>query len=63
MEHLEDVDWVARLLKVPPSWVYAHAEAGTLPSRKVGKYRRFVPSEIEEFLEGQREGGDAGNNA
>ena len=55
-EQLEDVAWVSRRLKVPKSWVYQHAETGMLPSRKVGKYRRFVPSEIEEFIEGRRQG-------
>ena len=57
-ENLLTVEDVARLLAVPKSWVYQHAEAGTLPSRKIGKYRRFVPAEITEFLEGRRPAND-----
>lgn len=50
------VDDVARRLSVPRSWVYSSAEAGTLPSVKVGRYRRFVPSEIDRYLQARREG-------
>lgn len=55
-ESLLTVDDVARRLSVPRSWVYSSAEAGTLPSVKVGRYRRFVPSEIEQYLSARREG-------
>ena len=47
----------ARLLGVPVSWVYANAETGRLPSFRVGKYRRFRPSELLAWLENHR-----GNN-
>ncbi|MBI3781165.1 MAG: helix-turn-helix domain-containing protein [candidate division NC10 bacterium] len=47
---------VAALLAVPVSWVYAQAEAGRLPSFKIGKYRRFDPQAIREWLEQQRGG-------
>ena len=45
---------VAARLGVPVSWVYAAAERGTLPSFKIGKYRRFDWREIEVWLETQR---------
>ena len=41
---------IALMLGVPVSWVYANAEAGQLPSFKVGHYRRFRRSDIEEYL-------------
>lgn len=48
---------VARLFNVPTSWVYAQAEAGALPSFKLGKYLRFRPSEIAAWLAERRRGG------
>jgi len=41
---------VAERLKVRTSWVYQAAAAGTLRSYKVGRYVRFVWSEVEEDL-------------
>lgn len=44
---------VASILKVPVSWVYKHTrpECGNpLPHIKVGKYLRFLPSDIREYL-------------
>ncbi len=49
-EPLLSVGDVASLLHVPPSWVYAQAEAKTLPSFKIGKYRRFQRAEVEAWL-------------
>jgi excisionase family DNA binding protein len=46
---------VASRLGVPISWVYSAAEAGTLPSFKIGKYRRFDPREIAAWLEQRRQ--------
>jgi len=40
----------------PVSWWYAAAEAGRIPSYKVGKYRRFKISEVEAWLAGQKQG-------
>jgi excisionase family DNA binding protein len=58
-DRLINVQDVAHRLGVPISWVYAQAEAGTLPSFKVGRYRRFCPREIDRYLEAQRHGKDA----
>jgi excisionase family DNA binding protein len=43
---------VAAFLKVSRSWVYMHAEDGTLPSVRIGGLRRFVPSQIRAFATG-----------
>jgi len=51
------VEEVARLLRVPKSWVYEHIrpERGDpLPSVKLGKYVRFETSALREWLERQR---------
>ncbi len=40
---------VARYLGCSRSWVYLHAEDGTLPSVRIGGLRRFVPEEIRAF--------------
>ena len=40
----------------PASWWYANAEAGKVPSYKIGKYIRFKPSEIEAWLQTRRQG-------
>jgi excisionase family DNA binding protein len=53
-EPLVGVKEVAAILGVPTSWVYAAGEAGTLPSYRIGKYRRFRPSEIAAWLEPRR---------
>jgi excisionase family DNA binding protein len=41
---------VAELLSVPKSWVYAEARAGRLPHIKIGRYRRFSPASVEEWI-------------
>lgn len=48
---------VAVKLAVPTSWVYAKSESGGLPSYKLGHYRRFKWSEIEEYLRACRSNG------
>ena len=56
LHELLTVDDVAALLKVSPSWVYEHTRArGTvraerLPYIKIGKYKRFDPRSVREFL-------------
>lgn len=41
---------VADLLNTKRSWVYQKAEDGTLPSFKLGHYRRFRAEAIEAYL-------------
>ena len=56
MEPLVDVEKVKEVYGNKLSWWYAAAEAGRVPSYKVGKYRRFRLSEIEAWLAAQRQG-------
>jgi excisionase family DNA binding protein len=55
-EKLNGVPWVARRLSVERSWVYMACAKGVLPHIKVGRYLRFAPSEVEEWLAKQRGG-------
>jgi excisionase family DNA binding protein len=56
LHELLTVEDVAALLKVSRSWVYEHTRArGTaravrLPYIKIGKYTRFDPQAVHEFL-------------
>lgn len=52
-EGLWDAKDVQAYLKVSRSWVYLHAEAGTLPSVKIGGLRRFMPGQIRAFARGE----------
>ena len=46
---------VADFLGLHENWVYDHAVAGDLPSYKIGATRRFIRTEIEEWLAAQRQ--------
>jgi len=56
LHELLTVEDVAALLKVSRSWVYEHTRSrGTarterLPYIKIGKYKRFDPQSVREFL-------------
>ena len=56
LHELLTVEDVAALLKVSRSWVYEHtrsrggARAERLPFIKIGKYTRFDPRSVHEFL-------------
>jgi excisionase family DNA binding protein len=56
LEELLTVEEVAAWLKVSKTWVYEHTRArGTsraerLPFLKIGKYTRFDPEAVREFL-------------
>jgi len=48
---------VSKLLHVPVSWVYEHTRprcANPLPHLKLGKYLRFFPSDIADYLQDAR---------
>jgi hypothetical protein len=57
LHELLTVEDVATLLKVSRSWVYEHTRSrGTsrterLPYIKIGKYKRFDPRSVREFLQ------------
>ena len=44
---------VGAYLNVSRSWVYLHAEAGTLPSLRIGGLRRFDPEAIRAYARGE----------
>lgn len=41
------------------AWVLAQANAGVIPSRKVGRSRRFTEQDLTDYLESVREGGSS----
>ena len=55
-EQLVGVQALADRYGPKASWWYQAAERGDVPSYKLGKYRRFKPSEVERWLESCRSG-------
>lgn len=55
-EALWDAKDVAAYLKVSRSWVYQHAEDGTLPSVRIGGLRRFVPEQVRQYAQSDPSG-------
>ena len=51
VDQLLTVEQVASLLGVDKAYVYTQARAGKIPSVKLGKYRRFSPSQIKKWLD------------
>jgi excisionase family DNA binding protein len=49
-ERLEDVEETAHRLNVRPSWIYLKVAQKEIPHIKVGKYLRFYPSRVDEWL-------------
>lgn len=56
-EPLLDPQDAAALLSVKPSWVYEAVRSGRLPYLKVGRHIRFLRSDLEGWVMGQRAGG------
>jgi excisionase family DNA binding protein len=48
---------VAALLRVKPSTVRAYAQHGVLPCVRIGNRLRFVPSDIDQWIELRRSKG------
>ena len=53
---LVNAEWVAARLDVPVSWVYRAARREEIPHIPVGRYVRFRPDQIEEWLAAQTRG-------
>lgn len=51
------VTQLARLLNVTRGWIYDEVEAGALPCVRVGRNLRFVPSEVNAYLQARRDAG------
>ena len=56
LEEFVGVGDLERHFKLPRSWWYSKAEAGEVPSFKIGKYRKFRISEVASWLEQHRAG-------
>lgn len=54
-QELRDIDWIAKKLGVPVSWIYSRTRTNEIPHYKVGKYVRFDESEIWAWLKKQNE--------
>lgn len=48
---LVDADGAAELLAVPASWLLREARAERIPHLRLGKYVRFEPDALSEWLE------------
>lgn len=47
---------VARILGKEPGWVAKAASRGIIPSRKVGRDRRYTAQDVADYLDSVREG-------
>jgi excisionase family DNA binding protein len=50
MERLLTADELAERLGTKTDWVWAQARAGRIPDVRLGRYRRFRESAVEEWL-------------
>jgi excisionase family DNA binding protein len=48
----------AQKLGVSRQWLQIEAAAGRVPSRKVGRYRRFTDQDLQDYLDSVRQGAD-----
>lgn len=55
-EDLVSVEDVARMLRVSVDWVYDRAASGDLPSYRLGRHLRFMPSEVWAVVRTWRQG-------
>jgi excisionase family DNA binding protein len=51
LEPLLEAEEVAKLLGVDVGYVYSQARAKKIPSVKIGKYRKFSPSQLKKWLD------------
>ena len=60
---LLDAHQAAGILSVRPSWIYDAARRGELPRVRLGKHVRFLRSDLERWVAGQRHGATSGNTS
>ena len=53
---LLNVDELSERLNVSPGWIYERTRTKSIPHRKIGKYVRFVESEVNAWLDETYEG-------
>lgn len=51
LEPLLEAEEVAKILGVDTGYVYSQARARKIPSIKMGKYRKFSPSQLKKWLD------------
>jgi excisionase family DNA binding protein len=51
LEPLLEAKQVAELLGVDRAYIYSQSRAGKIPSIKLGKYRKFSPSQLKKWLD------------
>jgi excisionase family DNA binding protein len=51
LEALLDAEDVAKILGLEVEYVYSQARAGIIPSVKLGKFRKFSPSQLKKWLD------------
>lgn len=56
-------DDVATRWNVPRSWVYARAREGSIPHVRLGRYVRFDPDLLDQFIVDQYDFGNNENGA
>lgn len=56
-EPLLKPDAAAALLSVRTSWVYEAVRDGRLPCVRIGRHLRFLRSDLEDWVAGQRDSG------
>ncbi len=54
-QNLIGIKAMAKKLDVPQSWIYSRTRTGEIPHYKVGKYVKFVESEVMDWLKNQNE--------
>ncbi len=56
-QKLADIKEMAGILRVPVSWIYQRTRLGpgAIPFMKVGKYVRFNPTEVIDFLKNREQ--------
>ena len=51
LDPLLSAEKVAEILGVDIAYIYSQARSGKMPSIKLGKYRRFSPSQLKKWLD------------
>ncbi len=62
VERFVAIQGAAEFLAVKISWIYEQVRLNRLPSHKVGHFRRFRLSELEEWVRGSQDERDASRN-
>ncbi|PQP35646.1 hypothetical protein C6A37_01405 [Desulfobacteraceae bacterium SEEP-SAG9] len=53
-EEFKGIEAIAKKLGVPKSWIYTRTMRGEIPFYKIGKYLKFLESEVVAWVKEQR---------